>query len=212
MPRNVRKCPYRIFLSFFLSFFLSTMPAVHRIRPLHTGIRRRKINKPEAILSQQRSFLPERGPRFEGRGTVFTTSEPLMPMEHIWIQKMSNPMWKIEPNPEPHVSEATALTTALPCNPFVLIRGISFLTRLNKRPAKTDQPAHPYSPIRVFAVRPKTLWIIGSLATHKVPCEDSDQTARMRRQICLHWAFNAMARLNFVFSRHFDLHAYNKLQ
>ena len=40
----------------------------------------------------------------------------------------------------------------------------------------SDQPRHPHSLIRVFTVR-------GSLATHRAPSEDSDQTGRMPRLI-----------------------------
>ena len=47
----------------------------------------------------------------------------------------------------------------------------------------SDQPGHPPSLIRVFAVRTKKS---GSLATHWAHSEDSDQTGRMPRQI---WVF-----------------------
>ena len=40
----------------------------------------------------------------------------------------------------------------------------------------SDQPGHPHSLIRVFTVR-------GSLATHRAPSEDSDQTGWMPRLI-----------------------------
>ena len=43
--------------------------------------------------------------------------------------------------------------------------------------------AHLHSLIRVFAVPWRCFW---SLATHKIPCEDSDQTARM---LMLIWVF-----------------------
>ena len=46
----------------------------------------------------------------------------------------------------------------------------------------SDQPGHPPSLIRVFAVRMKNAWVL-SLATHWVHSEDSDQTGRMPRLI-----------------------------
>ena len=47
----------------------------------------------------------------------------------------------------------------------------------------SDQPGHPPSLIRVFAVRMKKAW---SLATHRAHSKDSDQTMRMPRLI---WVF-----------------------
>ena len=61
---------------------------------------------------------------------------------------------------------------------------------MSVRPAKTqislgdsDQPGHPASLIRVFAVRMKKAW---ALATHWAHSEDSDQTGRIPRLI---WVF-----------------------
>ena len=47
----------------------------------------------------------------------------------------------------------------------------------------SDQSVHPLSKIRVVVFRLKKCF--GLLATHIVPIEDSDQTARMRRLICV---------------------------
>ena len=56
-------------------------------------------------------------------------------------------------------------------------------TKWHVRPAKTHQPGHPPSLIRVFL----SAWRKhGSLATHWAQCEDSDQTGRMPRLI---WVF-----------------------
>ena len=56
----------------------------------------------------------------------------------------------------------------------------------------TDQPGHPPSLIRVFAVRMKNAW---SLATHWLHCEDSGQTGWMPRLI---WVFAGWAYTHFV--------------
>ena len=83
-------------------------------------------------------------------------------------------------------------------------RRTAFLTRLHVRPAKTQ------TSLRVRAVWSESslsAWrLFWSLATGRVPCEDSDQTARMRRLI---WIFaghtssfvgNSVSRLLFVFT------------
>ena len=58
--------------------------------------------------------------------------------------------------------------------------------KVTVRPANAqDRPGRAPSLIRVFAVRVKKL---GSLASHWAHSEDSDQTERMPRLICLRWA------------------------
>ena len=59
----------------------------------------------------------------------------------------------------------------------------------------SDQPGHPPSLIRVFAVRIKKL---GPLDTHWAHSEDSDQTGRMPRQI---WVFAGRTATLLVLSR-----------
>ena len=58
----------------------------------------------------------------------------------------------------------------------------------------SDQPGHPPSLIRVFAVRMKNAW---SLATHWVHCEDSGQTGWMPRLI---WVFAGRTHILLVLS------------
>ena len=53
-------------------------------------------------------------------------------------------------------------------------------TKWHVCPANSDQPGHPPSLIRVFAVRMKEAWV---LTTHSAHSEDSDQTGRMPRLI-----------------------------
>ena len=55
--------------------------------------------------------------------------------------------------------------------------------KVTVRPAKTDQPRHPPSLIRVLAVHTKKAWILSYPWVHS---EDSDQTGRMPRLI---WVF-----------------------
>ena len=51
------------------------------------------------------------------------------------------------------------------------------------RPAKTDQPGHPLSLIRAFAVHMKKPWVLSYLLSAQ---EDSDQTGRISKLI---WVF-----------------------
>ena len=63
-------------------------------------------------------------------------------------------------------------------------RATAFPTRLHLRPAKTQISLRIRA---VWSEFPLSAWPrFGSLATHRVSCEDSDQTARMRRLI---WFF-----------------------
>ena len=60
----------------------------------------------------------------------------------------------------------------------------------------SDQPGHPPSLIRVFAVCMKKAWVL-SLATHKAQSEDSDQTGRKPRLI---WVFAGRTLILLVVS------------
>ena len=61
-------------------------------------------------------------------------------------------------------------------------------------PSDSDQPEHPPSLIRVFAVRIKKDWIISSHWAHS---ENSDQTRRMPRLL---WVFAGRTLILFVLS------------
>ena len=59
----------------------------------------------------------------------------------------------------------------------------------------SDQPRHPPSLIRVFAVRMKKVWVLSSHSAHS---EDSDQTGQMPRLI---WVFGGRTVSFLVLSR-----------
>ena len=57
----------------------------------------------------------------------------------------------------------------------------------------SDQPGHPPSLIRVFAVRMKKAWVL--IATHWADSEDSDQPGHPQRRLWSDWA-DAQANLS----------------
>ena len=63
-------------------------------------------------------------------------------------------------------------------------RGSAFLTRSHMRPAKTQNCLRTH--VGGSQSLLSTWRCFGSLGTNRMPCEDSDQTARMRRLI---WVF-----------------------
>ena len=66
-----------------------------------------------------------------------------------------------------------------------LSRATAFPTRLHMRPAKMQIRLRIRA---VWSESPLSTWrCLETLATHRVPCEDSDRTARMRRLI---WVFS----------------------
>ena len=61
-------------------------------------------------------------------------------------------------------------------NVLAFVRTLKTNKMICENSEDSDQPRHPHSLIRVFTVS-------GSLATHRAPSEDSDQTGRMPRLI-----------------------------